>query len=263
LLYAGEPGLQLTWMDAKIGDWVVTPRIGKPVEINALWHYALACMASWARTLNDARASADYDREAHRVAGSFAESFWFEEGAYLYDVVDAPDGTPGARERRVDSTLRPNQIFAVSLGTDLLDARQARAVVDTCARELLTPLGLRSLSPRDPRYAGTYSGGPQQRDAVYHQGTLWPWLLGPFALAHYRVYGDARHAQLLLAGLAPHLDEGCIGTISEIADGNPPYTPRGCFAQAWSVAETLRAWQALQHAQSTLSHLSPDSHKVR
>jgi glycogen debranching enzyme len=134
--------------------------------------------------------------------------------------------------------------------------------VDACARDLLTPLGLRSLSPHDPSYAPAYSGGPRERDAAYHQGTVWTWLLGPFALAHYRVYGDAEHAQALLAGLAPHLDEACIGTLSEIADGSPPHTPRGCFAQAWSVAETLRAWHALQRARSKATALSPDSRKV-
>jgi len=152
-------------------------------------------------------------------------------------VIDGPEG--------VDPSLRPNQIFAVSLGTELLEPAQARSVVDVCARELLTPVGLRSLAPSDSRYAARYTGDPRGRDAVYHQGTVWSWLLGPFALAHYRVYGDARHAQALLAGLAPHLDEACSGTISEILDGSPPHAPRGCFAQAWSVAETLRAYHQL------------------
>src|SRR6266853_1016182 len=248
LLYAGEPGVQLTWMDAKVGDWVVTPRIGKPVEINALWHYALFSMANWARTLHDSRAALDYEQDARRVAAAFAPAFWFEAGGYLHDVVEGPEGTPGERGARVDASLRPNQIFAVSLGTELLDARRARAIVDTCARELLTPVGLRSLSPRDPRYVGQYCGGPRQRDGAYHQGTVWSWLLAPFALAHYRVYGDPAHAQALLAGLAPHLDEACIGTVSEIMDGDAPHAPRGCFAQAWSVSETLRAWHMLSRA---------------
>jgi predicted glycogen debranching enzyme len=262
LLYAGEPGVQLTWMDAKVGDWVVTPRIGKPVEINALWHYALFCMANWARTLRDSRAASDYEQDVRRVAAAFAPAFWFEAGGYLHDVVDGPEGTPGARGARVDASLRPNQIFAVSLGTDLLDARRARAVVDTCARELLTPVGLRSLSPRDSRYAGQYCGGPRQRDGVYHQGTVWSWLLGPFALAHYRVYGDRAHAQALLAGLAPHLDEACIGSVSEIMDGDAPHSPRGCFAQAWSVSETLRAWHMLSRAQAaSVSHLTENAHR--
>jgi predicted glycogen debranching enzyme len=262
LLYAGEPGVQLTWMDAKVGDWVVTPRTGKPVEINALWHYALVSMAKWARRLRASRAALEYERDARRVAAAFAPAFWFEEGGYLHDVVDGPEGTPGARGGRVDASLRPNQIFAVSLGTDLLDARRARAVVDTCARELLTPVGLRSLSPRDSRYAGQYCGDLRRRDAAYHQGTVWNWLLGPFALAHFRVYGDSAHAQALLAGLAPHLDEACIGTISEIMDGDAPHSPRGCFAQAWSVAETLRAWHALSPAQAaSVAHLTALAHK--
>ncbi len=245
LLYAGEPGVQLTWMDAKVGDWVVTPRIGKPVEINALWHYALARLAEWARTLGDPRAARSYEQDARRVAAAFAPTFWFEAGGYLYDVVDGPEGAPGVSRPRADASLRPNQIFAVSLGTDLLDALRARAVVDTCARELLTPVGLRSLSPRDSRFAARYDGDQRRRDAAYHQGTVWNWLLGPFALAHYRVYGDRAHARTLLSGLAAHLDEACIGTVSEIMDGGPPHAPRGCFAQAWSVSETLRAWHTL------------------
>lgn len=246
LLYAGEAGVQLTWMDAKIGNWVVTARVGKPVEINALWHFALTRMAEWASALKDQRAAALYDAAAKRVAASFSEAFWFEEGGYLYDVVDGPDDPTDSRGRHVDSSLRPNQIFAVSLGTDLLGPRRARAVVDTCSRELLTPVGLRSLSPRDPRYAGLYSGGPASRDAIYHQGTVWSWLLGPFTLAHYRVHHNSQHANALLAGLAAHLDDGCLGTISEILDGDAPHRPRGCFAQAWSVSETLRAWHLLR-----------------
>jgi predicted glycogen debranching enzyme len=244
LLYAGQAGMQLTWMDAKVGDWVVTPRIGKVVEINALWHYALSQLASWARQLKDPHAAADYHAAAARVAASFADAFWYPAGGYLYDVVDGPEGTI-EQGRRVDASLRPNQIFAVSLGSDLLDSVRARAVVDVCARDLLTPTGLRSLAPRESRYVARYTGDPRSRDGAYHQGTVWSWLLGPFALAHHRVYGNAPHALALLEGLASHLDEGCSGTISEIMDGSPPYAPRGCFAQAWSVAETLRAYHSL------------------
>lgn len=245
LLFAGEAGVQLTWMDARVGDWVVTPRVGKAVEINALWHCALASMAAWARTLRDSRAARAYREQACRVAAAFVPAFWFEGGGYLYDVVGGPDGACGARGTRADASLRPNQILAISLDGGLLDERRARAVVDVCARELLTPVGLRSLSPRDPRYAAHYDGDVRRRDGAYHQGTVWSWLLGPFALAHHRVYGDRAHACALLAGLAPHLDEACIGSVSEIMDGDAPHTPRGCFAQAWSVAETLRAWHTL------------------
>jgi predicted glycogen debranching enzyme len=245
LLCAGEPGVQLTWMDAKVGDRVVTPRIGKPVEVNALWHHALKRMTDWATTLEDTSGAALYGAAAAQVATSFSSAFWFERGSHLYDVVEGPEGTPDAHGRRVDSTVRPNQIFAVSLGSNLLSVERARAVVDTCARDLLTPVGLRSLSPRDPRYCGTYSGGPGERDSVYHQGVVWSWLLGPFALAHYRVYGQVDHAMALLESMASHLDEACLGTVSEIFEGNPPHRPRGCCAQAWSVGEIYRAWRYL------------------
>jgi predicted glycogen debranching enzyme len=237
LLRAGEPGVQLTWMDAKVGEWVVTPRTGKPVEINALWHFALSQMARWARQLNDVAAEAAYSAAAARVAASFANSFWYETGGYLYDVIDGPEGA--------DASLRPNQIFAVSLGGGLLGLNQARAVVDICGRDLLTPVGLRSLSPRDQRYVRRYGGDQTARDGAYHQGTVWSWLLGPYALAHHAVYGDTAHAKALLAGLEPHLGEACLGNLSEIFDAEAPHTPRGCFAQAWSVAETLRAWTVL------------------
>lgn len=239
LLRAGEAGVQLTWMDAKIGEWVVTPRTGKPVEINALWHFALTRMAQWAHELNDSSAAAHFESAAARVMRAFQARFWFEGGGYLYDVVDGP-GCPA------DPALRPNQIFAVSLGTGLLDPDHERAVVETCARELLTPVGLRSLAPAEAGYSPLYAGGPAERDAVYHQGTVWSWLLGPFALAHYRVFRNASQALSLLEGLAPHLGDGCLGTISEIFDGEVPHAPRGCFAQAWSVSETLRAWHYLR-----------------
>jgi predicted glycogen debranching enzyme len=245
LLFAGEPGVQLTWMDAKVGDWVVTPRIGKPVEVNALWHYALTQLAAWARILKDNRAAVDYGAAAGRAAASFSQRYWYAAGGYLYDVIDGPGGLDDGDGRSVDPSLRPNQIFAASLGTNLLDAVRARAVVDMCARELLTPVGLRSLAASDSRYAGRYAGDPRQRDTVYHQGTVWTWLLGPYALAHHRVYGDTAHALALLESLASHLDEGCMGSISEIMDGDAPHAARGCFAQAWSVAETLRAYHRL------------------
>ncbi|MEJ0039242.1 MAG: amylo-alpha-1,6-glucosidase [Gammaproteobacteria bacterium] len=254
LLHAGEHGVQLTWMDAKIGDRVVTPRIGKPVEINALWHFALDRMAKWSAALGDRRASVELTREATHVAASFAKAFWFEEGGYLFDVVDSADDeiipAVNALGQRADASLRPNQIFAVTLAPHLLNDVQARAIVATCARHLLTPVGLRSLAPGDPRFASRYHGGPRERDGVYHQGTVWSWLSGPFALAHHRAFGNATHSLALLEGIGAHLGEACLGTVSEIFDGQPPYTPRGCFAQAWSVSETLRAWHALTRLDS-------------
>jgi predicted glycogen debranching enzyme len=238
LLYAGEPGVQLTWMDAKVGDWVVTPRIGKPVEINALWYRALVAMESFAASQGDALAERRFAQLAGNALRSFRRRYWSNERGYLADVIDGPAGT-------ADYSLRPNQIFAVSLDAGLLEREQARAVVDVCARELWTPVGLRSLAPREAGYAGRYTGGPRERDAVYHQGTVWSWLLGPFALAHFNVYRDAAAAHAQLAGIAPHLREACIGQISEVFDGDAPHRPEGCVAQAWSVAEVLRAWRAI------------------
>jgi predicted glycogen debranching enzyme len=258
LLHAGEPGVQLTWMDAKIGDWVVTPRIGKPVEINALWHFALLRMATWADALGDKHGAASYARESMRVAASFNEAFWFADGGYLYDVVDCAatdeNVARNAMGQPADASIRPNQIFAVSLDADLLDGERARSVVATCARHLLTPVGLRSLAPCDSRYASHYIGGPRERDAVYHQGTVWGWLLGPFVLAHQHVHGDTAHALQLLSGIAAHLGEACLGTISEIFDADAPHTARGCVAQAWSVSETLRAWHTLTLLQARAEH---------
>jgi predicted glycogen debranching enzyme len=240
LLYAGEPGVQLTWMDAKVGDWVVTPRIGKPVEINALWANALGVLADLAGQLGDATAARRYREFARMTAASFRDRFWFDAGGYLYDVIDGPDA---------DTSLRPNQIFAVSLPMILLDAARARQIVDICARELVTSAGLRSLAAGDPRFVGRYGGGQRERDGAYHQGAVWSWLLGPFALAHYRVYRDRAQALAWLVPLADHLSDACIGTVSEIFDGDAPFRPRGCFAQAWSVAELLRAWRAITDAE--------------
>jgi predicted glycogen debranching enzyme len=238
LLYAGEPGVQLTWMDAKVGDWVVTPRIGKPVEINALWYRALVAMESFAAASGDALAERRFAKLASQTLRSFRHRFWSRPHGYLADVVDGPGGA-------ADYALRPNQIMAVSLDPELLEREQARAVVDVCARELWTPVGLRSLGPRQGGYVGRYRGGPHERDAAYHQGTVWSWLLGPFALAHYRVYGDAQAAREYLSGIAPHLREECVGQVSEIFDGDAPHAPEGCIAQAWSVAEVFRAWRAV------------------
>jgi predicted glycogen debranching enzyme len=234
LLYAGEPGLQLTWMDAKVGDWVVTPRIGKPVEINAFWFNALDTMAGLAPA---AKQSAEpFAKLAERAKQSFAK-FWNNSGGYCYDVIDAP----GIGN---DAALRPNQIFAVSLPQSPLPAEQQKAVVDICARRLLTSYGLRSLAQSESGYQGHYGGGVRERDGAYHQGTVWGWLLGPFVLAHLRVYADRAAAMSFLEPLGKQIHSHGLGTLSEIFDGEAPFTPRGCIAQAWTVAEVLRAWRA-------------------
>ena len=235
LLRAGEPGVQLTWMDAKIGDWVVTPRIGKPVEINALWHNALRTLADLARRLG--KPAAEWDEMAARAAAGF-DRFWSESAGHCRDVVDGPDGD--------DDTLRPNQILAVSLPHTPLSPERQRGVVDACSRQLLTSFGLRSLAPGHPAYQGRYGGGSRERDAGYHQGAAWGWLLGPFALAHHRVHGDRAAALGFLAPIEHHLADHGLGSVAEIFDADPPFTPNGCPAQAWSVAEVLRAWTILQ-----------------
>jgi predicted glycogen debranching enzyme len=237
LLMAGEPGVQLTWMDAKVEDWVVTPRIGKPVEINALWYNALQAMATFARRLR--KPADELERAAARARAGF-ERFWSARHGWCFDVIDGPGGD--------DATLRPNQIFAVSLPASPLPPNRQRAVVDACARHLLTSYGLRSLAPFEPGYIACYAGDSRARDGCYHQGTAWGWLLGPFALAHHVVYQDADAARAFLAPLADHLGDHGLGSIAEIFDGDPPFLPNGCIAQAWSVAETLRAWQALDTA---------------
>ena len=241
-MYSGEPGVQLTWMDAKVGDWVVTPRIGKCVEINALWFNALMIMRELASDERDSESAQIYSSMAECVAQSFNQKFWHEPGNHLFDVIDGPEGEVHTNGQRCDASLRPNQIFAVSLRHSLLSNGRARAVVDVCARELWTPVGLRSLSSHDSRYVPIYQGGPRERDGAYHQGTVWSWLLGPFVSAHLRVYSDANAARGYLEGMAAHLREACIGQVSEIFDGNAPSTPRGCYAQAWGVAEILRTW---------------------
>ena len=231
LLASGEAGIQLTWMDAKVGDWVVTPRSGKAVEINALWYNALRAMIGFATQLGEPADT--YEALAGKVRAGFGR-FWSEELGHCYDVIDGPEGQ--------EASLRPNQLLAVSLHHSPLDPTQQRAIVDVCARHLLTSHGLRSLSPEDPAYKGHYGGDPRRRDGAYHQGTVWAWLIGPFVSAHLRVYGDRDRARSYLEPLLSHLSGACIGSISEIFDGDPPFTPRGCSAQAWSVAEVLRAW---------------------
>jgi len=221
--------------------------------VNALWINALALMAGFARTLGEAEAADRYAGLAERANDSFVARFWNAAGGYLYDVVDGPEGDFDEQGRRADASLRPNQIIAVALPTVRLADAQLRAVVDVCGRELYTSRGLRSLAPGDARYVGHYGGGPLSRDGAYHQGTVWSWLLGPFARAHYRAYGDATQALSYLDGVADQLREGCIGSVSEIFDADPPHAPRGCFAQAWGVAEPLRAWTEISAQAAALS----------
>ncbi len=235
LLHAGEPGVQLTWMDAKVDDWVVTPRIGKPVEINALWLNALTAFRQFAKTLQ--KPTKKWDELIRKTQDNFSR-FWNEEVGYCFDVLDGPNGH--------DAALRPNQIIAVALPDCPLPHSQQRAVVDACSRNLLTGMGLRSLSPDDPRYVGRYEGDVRQRDSAYHQGTVWGWLIGPFVVAHLRVYQDPRIALSFLQPFAHQLQDYGLGSIGEIGDGDPPFQPRGCIAQAWTVAEVLRAWNAIQ-----------------
>jgi predicted glycogen debranching enzyme len=232
LLYAGEAGQQLTWMDAKIGDWVVTPRIGKPVEVNALWYNALRTMESFALIAEEQ--GEIYKTMADKVEVSFGR-YWNEKAGYCYDVIDSPEGD--------DGRLRPNQLFAVSLPHSPLTAEQQKGVVDICARRLLTSHGIRSLAPSERGYIGSYGGNIQQRDSAYHQGTAWAWLMGPFIEAHLRVYKNPKRSRELLRPMLHHITSYGLGSIGEIFDGDPPFTPRGSIAQAWSVAEVLRAWK--------------------
>jgi predicted glycogen debranching enzyme len=234
LLRGGADGVALTWMDARFEDWVVTPRRGKPVEIQALWHNALALMAEWAGVLG--LPDGDYRRRAEHARESFNARFWNPGAEALFDVVDGPGGD--------DASFRPNQIFALSLRFPVLAERRWRPVVDAVAARLLTPYGLRTLAPGTPEYRRDYHGDLRTRDAAYHQGTVWPWLIGHFVDAWLRVYDDRARARAMLAALPDHLGFAGIGSVSEICDAEPPFRPRGCIAQAWSVAEVLRAWQA-------------------
>jgi predicted glycogen debranching enzyme len=237
LLASGEPGVQLTWMDAKVGDWVVTPRRGKPVEIQALWYNALRIMEEFAQKFNDEAGVKRYRNMAAVASWSFNRLFWNESRGCLYDVTN---GAPP------DPAIRPNQIFAVSLPYSMLPAERAKNVVEKVREHLLTPYGLRSLAPSDPQYKGHYAGGPFERDGAYHQGTVWPWLLGPFITAYIKVNGgsDAARTQAAewLKPLENHLSEAGLGHISEIFEADAPHRPCGCIAQAWSVAEILRAY---------------------
>jgi len=235
LLRQGAEGYQLTWMDAKVDDWVVTPRRGKAVEINALWYNSLRLLEGWLRGEGENTAARPIAELAARARASFNARFWYEPGGYLYDVVDGEAGD--------DAACRPNQLLAIALDHPVLDEERWAPVVETVRRELLTPVGLRSLAPGHPDYKRSYHGDLRTRDAAYHQGTVWAWLIGPMVDAWLLVHpGDRAGARQLLAGFTGHLDEACVGSISEVFDAEEPYAPRGCVAQAWSVAEVLRCW---------------------
>ena len=244
LLRQGAAGYQLTWMDAKVDDWVVTPRRGKAVEINALWYNALRLLAGWNAQLGGADVALDLQHHADRAREAFNRRFWFENGGYLYDVVDGEDGD--------DPACRPNQVFAISLDHPVLDRSRWEPVMAVVRKTLLTPVGLRSLAPGHRDYKAKYYGDLRSRDAAYHQGTVWGWLIGPYVDAWLSLYPEDRAgARRLLDGFAEHLSSACVGSISEIFDAEPPYTPRGCVAQAWSVAEVLRCLEKTRLAAAT------------
>jgi predicted glycogen debranching enzyme len=256
LLASGEPGVQLTWMDAKVGDWVVTPRRGWPVEVQALWYNALCIMEELASRFGDDSARKRYRHMATVAQWSFNRLFWNEKLGCLYDVVNG--GPP-------DASIRPNQIFAVSLAHSMLPRDRARSVVEKVEEHLLTPFGLRTLAPSDPLYRGHYTGGPKERDGAYHQGTVWPWLLGPFITAYIKVNGGSeearRQAQALLSPLESHLGEAGLGQVSEIFEGDAPHRPCGCIAQAWSVAEILRGY--IEEVRGLRPNPRPSGHPVQ
>jgi len=232
LLYAGEKGVQLTWMDAKIGDWVVTPRMGKPVEIQALWYNALKIFAELLELNEQQNDAALVLLHAKKARENFLKLFWYEDGNYLYDVID--------ENNHPDISLRPNQLFAISLPFALIEGEHAKAVLKITEEKLYTPVGLRSLSGDDKRYVSTYSGDAYKRDSSYHQGTVWSWLLGSYVDVLMKVNGDKAKTKKVIDNFKYHLNESCIGSISEIFDADVPHYPRGCVAQAWGVAEILR-----------------------
>jgi predicted glycogen debranching enzyme len=251
LLRQGEEGYQLTWMDAKVEDWVVTPRRGKAVEINALWYNALKLMEKWAEETNDSENAERYSALAKKVKKSFNEKFWYEEGKYLYDVIEGEDVEN-------DTAHRPNQIFTISLKYPVLDEDKWETVLKSVSEKLLTPVGLRSLAPGHPDYKLQYFGNLKARDAAYHQGTVWAWLIGPFIDAWLKVYpDDLENPKKFIEGFASHLNEACIGSISEVFDAEFPFTPRGCIAQAWSISEVLRCW-VLTHDNSSSGNNDED-----
>lgn len=237
LIAGGIPSAQLTWMDAKVGDWVVTPRYGKPVEIQALWVRSLSVGERLAALFGESTYAGRCGKDRRRAVDSFRAKFWHKAGGYLYDVIDGPDGN--------DASIRPNQIYAIALCDDLTTRKQAAQILRVVKDHLLTPVGLRTLSPQDSQYRPRYEGSVAERDRAYHQGTVWPFLLGPFVTAWLKVFGKSAKSRAqgrsFLDGLAAHLQEACLGQVSEIFDADAPHNPRGCSAQAWSVAEPLRA----------------------
>ena len=234
LLYAGEPGQQLTWMDARVNGWVVTPRMGKPVEIEALWYNALKIFETLLLQNGEMEEADLVLKKAELAKKTFSDIFWFAEGNYCYDVID--------EAQKPDPSLRPNQIFAISLPFALLEGEKAAAVLKKVGAKLYTPFGLRSLSPDDPHYVGSYGGDVFKRDSSYHQGTVWSWLLGPFVEAGFKIFGESfkMEALAIIDRFSIHLNDACIGNVSEIFDGDAPHAARGCVAQAWGVAEILR-----------------------
>jgi predicted glycogen debranching enzyme len=251
LLAEGAEGYQLTWMDAKVDGWVVTPRRGKPVEINALWYNALCVAAHWLEQVGDNARAEQLQKEAQRVRASFNRRFWSPELGYCFDVIDSPEGDANGN----DSSLRPNQVLAISLPHAVLEEDKWSPILRIVRERLLTPVGLRSLAPGDPNFKPRYDGDLRARDAAYHQGTVWAWLIGPFFDAWLKTYpGDWDTAETFLAGFDQSMSEAGIGTISEIFDAEPPFTPRGCIAQAWSVAEVLRCELKLRCAREEQEH---------
>ena len=230
LLAGGEDGYALTWMDARLEDWVVTPRRGKPIEVNALWYNALRLTADWCERAR--RPAGRYRKLAVQAYASAEARYWYSEGGYFYDCVDGPEGD--------DASLRPNQVIAFGLVYPFLEGPRARTALEVASRNLLTPYGLRTLAPDDPRYVSVYRGGQQQRDAAYHMGMVWPWLLGPYLDARRRFCEENDVVGETMEPFVEHLREAGLGTISEIFEPEPPFRPVGCIAQAWSVAEILR-----------------------
>lgn len=235
LLRAGVDGVALTWMDAVVGNHVMTPRIGKPVELGALWFNSLSIMSTFSKDLGNDRANDQYSALAYRAEMGFRRRFWNEEKGYCFDVVDGPNG-------QVDSRLLPNQLLACSLQWSPLTLEQRLQIVEACSQELLTSYAIRTLPQGEESYVGIYDGDIFSRDRAYHCGTAWTWLMGPFVVAHLRAYGNRKAARSFLLPMLDTLRSAGQGTLSEIFDGDAPYRPRGCIAQAWSVSEFLRAW---------------------